>query len=277
MKIAILSGKGGTGKTFVSVNLAASINNMAYIDCDVEAPDGELFLKPIIEEIRDVSVAIPSIKEEKCMGCKACVTHCKFNALAFIREKPILFKEVCHSCGLCEEVCPNKAIYPIDRKVGVIKRGKSADTPFLSGLMNIGEASGTPIIKTLLNEVVEKDAVIDCPPGSGCLVTETIRHADYCVVVAEPTRFGEHNLRMIYELVTTLGVPFGVILNKNMDGMNPSEAFCIEHHIPILYRLNYDKRVAVLNANGKIVALEDERYKHVFTSIYKLIKEEVGI
>lgn len=206
MKIAVLSGKGGTGKTLVSVNLASISSNSCYIDCDVEEPNGHLILKPRIENREKVSVKIPTVDDSLCLGCRKCVEFCKFNALAYIKEKLFVFEEICHSCGGCVIVCPQKALSEKDKEVGEIQEGISGKVKVISGIMNIGEETGVAIIKKLLSVSTgeKKHIFIDCPPGSGCSVMESIKDADYCLIVAEPTIYGVHNMKMIYDLVKLL-------------------------------------------------------------------------
>ena len=202
MKVAILSGKGGTGKTLLSVNLAAAATESIYIDCDVEEPNGHLFFKPddIQEEV--ISVKIPMVDDSLCTGCKQCVDFCKFNALAYAK-KLIIFEEVCHFCGGCMLVCPEKALTEKDKVIGKVQKGTSRQVEVFTGILNTGEVSGIPIIKKLLDKnrkERDKMTFIDCPPGSACVVMESIKDADYCILVAEPTLFGVHNLNMVYEL-----------------------------------------------------------------------------
>lgn len=290
MNIAVLSGKGGTGKTLLSVNMAAASESATYIDCDVEEPNGYLFFKPeeIIEE--NVSVKIPEVNKELCSGCRKCVDFCKFNALAFIKKAPIVFGDICHSCGGCSLLCPENAITEKDKVIGKIEKGKSQGIDVYTGILNTGEVSGVPIIEKLLEEnrkyssngelsnnieENEKLSIIDCPPGSACIVMESIKDVDFCVLVAEPTAFGAHNLEMVYELVSLFGKPFGVVLNKCLDGENPSEEFCKEKGIKILGRVPFEKELGGLNSNAKIAARESERYNKLFKNILETVKGEV--
>ena len=290
MNIAVLSGKGGTGKTLLSVNMTAASESATYIDCDVEEPNGYLFFKP--EEIvgENVSVKIPEVDKELCSGCRKCVDFCKFNALAFIKMAPIVFGDICHSCGGCSLLCPENAITEKDKVIGKIEKGKSQGIDVYTGILNTGEVSGVPIIEKLFEENRksssngevsnniegnEKLSIIDCPPGSACIVMESIKDADFCVLVAEPTAFGAHNLEMVYELVSLFGKPFGVVLNKCLDGENPSEEFCKEKGIKILGRVPFEKELGELNSNAKIAARESERYNKLFKNILETVKGEV--
>lgn len=277
MKVAVLSGKGGTGKTFIAVNLAAIADKSTYIDCDVEAPNGYLFLKPEQVEEVPVEVFIPQVDQAKCKGCRVCEAFCQFNAIAFIREKPLVFDTICHSCGGCTLLCPHHAMMEVSKKIGVIQKGQRAHVKCVSGLMEIGEASGVPIIEKLLEEVVQEEdlVIIDCSPGSGCLVMESVKEADYCLLVAEPTVFGAHNLEMVHELVSVLDKPFGVVLNKVVEGQtNPSEVFCTKHQLPILAQFPFDEQVAKLGAEGEMISLCKEDIGQAFKTLLQSVRKE---
>ncbi len=271
MKIAVLSGKGGTGKTLVSVNLAAVIKNSVYIDCDVEEPNGHLFFKPEGVERQRVAVKTPLVDFEKCNGCRICVDFCKFNALAYIGNKVKVFDEICHSCGGCAQFCPEGAITEQDKLIGQIEIGKSEDVKVVTGILNTGEATGVPIIKGLLEYAQADEAltVIDCPPGSACIVMESIKDADYCILVAEPTLFGVHNLNMVYDLVKLFNKPFGVVLNKCLEGDNPAEQYCDEKNICVLGKIPFNKELGTMNSNGLIVARESQEYHEIFDKLMK--------
>ncbi|MCK9479464.1 MAG: ATP-binding protein [Firmicutes bacterium] len=277
MKIAVLSGKGGTGKTLVSVNLAAIAKQAMYIDCDVEEPNGHLFFKPTDLSEKAVTTNVPLVDSKLCDGCKKCVEFCKFNALAYTAKNLIVFNEVCHFCGGCIIVCPQKALTAKERTIGKIQRGISRNVAVHTGIMNTGEASGIPIIEKLLtygSSKQDKQIFIDCPPGSACIVMETIKDADYCILTAEPTIFGAHNLKMVYELVKLFKKPFGVVLNKCLDGENPSEDFCIEKDIKILCRIPFDNELGALNSNAEIAVWKSKRYHDLFSHLYEVVLKE---
>jgi MinD superfamily P-loop ATPase len=275
--IAVLSGKGGTGKTLVSVNLAAVAPKSIYIDCDVEEPNGHLFFKPQITSEEDIKVKIPFINDRLCNGCRKCVDFCKFNAIAFTKNIPYIFEQICHSCGGCAMLCPKKAITEREKTIGKIQKGVSGNVTVITGILNTGEASGIPIIKKLLDKHISDENLpifIDCPPGSACIVMESIRNADYCILVAEPTIFGVHNLNMVYDLVRLFNKPYGVVLNKCLANENPAEKFCIEKNITILSHIPFDNELGMLNSNAKIVVRENMRYKMLFESILKTVMKE---
>ncbi len=277
MRIAVLSGKGGTGKTLLSVNLAAAADKSVYIDCDVEEPNGHLFFKPENIQSKRITVRIPYVKDEMCNGCRECVNFCKFNALAYIKGKLKVFDRICHSCGGCMLICPRGALSEKERDIGTVQKGTSGNTKVITGILNIGEASGIPIIKGLLEEAsgAQDPVFVDCPPGSACIVMESIKDADYCVLAAEPTLFGVHNLNMVYRLVRLFGKPHGVVLNKCLEGENPAENFCIEKGIKIIGRIPFDRELGTLNSEAKIAAREDKTYGDMFSSLLQTIAKEV--
>lgn len=277
IKIAVLSGKGGTGKTLVSVNLAAVADRATYIDCDVEEPNGHLFFKPQSVSSQEMTVKIPVVNEELCTGCKTCVEFCKFNALSYINNRLLIFTDICHSCGGCILFCPEKALVERDKAIGVVKKGTWKHVNVWTGELNTGEPVGIPIIQELLKNIkdIEKATLIDCPPGSACVVMESIQDADYCILVAEPTLFGVHNLNMVYELVKLFKKPHGVVLNKCQEGDNLAEQFCLEKGIKILGRIAFDQELGFLNSKGQIVAEEDPTYQKLFSLLLERVREEV--
>ena len=253
MRVAVLSGKGGAGKTFTAVNLAVGAGRSVYVDCDVEEPNGRLFLQPEQTETRKVFTLVPSFDPARCTGCRACVDFCRFNALIYIKEQPMLFPEICHSCGGCALVCPEHAVTEIQRPVGILELGHRGDVKTITGVLNQGEASGVPVIQAALDES-RKDSrftVIDCPPGSACSVMESVQGADFCLLVAEPTAFGFHNFRMVQELVSLLHKPHAVIINKaDREPYEPLEQFLTDRNIPVWARIPYDPEVAAVCSDG---------------------------
>ncbi|NLY36773.1 MAG: AAA family ATPase [Tissierellia bacterium] len=278
MKIAVLSGKGGTGKTFLSVNLAAVAKKSIYLDCDVEEPNGYLFLKPVDEGKKDIKVLIPVVDEKLCNGCKKCVDFCAFNALAYTGRELMIFEKICHSCGGCKLVCPEKALSEKERAIGRVKKGRTGEILVYTGILNPGEASGTMIIDALLEEVKDEEGLvfIDAPPGSACVVMESIKDADYCILVAEPSIFGVHNLEMVHELVELFKKPFGVVLNKCTDGENPSEIYCLEKDIKVLGKIPFSYELGALTSAGEIVANKNKEYYKLFSALLKEVQDEAA-
>lgn len=277
MKIAVLSGKGGTGKTLLAVNLAATANGATYVDCDVEEPNGHLFFKPSNIKSEEIPVKIPHVDEELCNGCRTCVDFCNFNALAYIVNKLLVFEDVCHSCGGCSLLCPEKALSEKEKVIGQVQRGASEDVTVITGILNTGEASGIPVIKKSLSYAFKNQntTLIDCPPGSACIVMDSIKDADYCILVAEPTLFGVHNLGMVHELVKLFNKPHGAVLNKCLDGENPAEKYCLDNDIKILGKIPFDNELGTINSNALIAARENKEYRHLFAKLLQTVTKEV--
>ena len=270
MKIACLSGKGGAGKTLTAVNLAAVSKKAVCIDCDVEEPNGRLFLKPASVREKITNVLLPEFDEAKCDGCKKCVDICRFHALIYIKDKPVVFSEVCHSCGGCELVCPNGAVTETKKPIGRLEIGTCGNVRVVTGILNPGEASGIPVIREALKQA-DGLTIIDCPPGSACSVMESVTEADYCILVAEPTAFGFHNFKMVYELVTLMGKACGVVINKQDEPYEPLERFCENHGLSVLARIPYSKDIAALASKGELVCESSESIRRIFEEILEKI------
>lgn len=284
MRVAVLSGKGGTGKTFVSVNLAAVAGGridmpggVVYVDCDVEEPNGRLFLKPTGVRTEAVGVRVPVFDADRCTGCRACVDFCHFNALLFLGDRPSVFTEICHSCGGCTLVCPTGAVDEEERPVGVVEEGERGPIHTVTGVLNVGEASGVPVIRAATKAGFDRNApltVVDCPPGSSCPVMESVLEADYCVLVSEATAFGFHNFKMVHELVHVLGKPCGVVINKADVTYRELEEYCREHDLPVLARIPYSERVADEVAHGKVASEIDPKCSETFDALLDALYED---
>ncbi len=267
-KIAVLSGKGGSGKTFVSTNLSNIINGSTYLDCDVEEPNGHIFFdKAKLTDEKKVYRIIPEFDSDKCIGCRECVEFCKFSALAFIKDTPILFDEVCHSCGGCQLVCKYGAIKNVKKEVGSINIYDNKNNKIVSGKMEIGEASSISIIDEVLKQA-NNTTIIDCPPGSACSTMESIKDANYCILVTEPTIFSLHNIQMIVELVELFKIPYGFLINKSEDSLD----YIIEDYIksinkPLLLKIPFSKEIAKLNSQGTLITNKDSNEKELFIQL----------
>ena len=278
MKIAVASGKGGTGKTTVSTNLALSLDNVQYLDCDVEEPNSAIFLKPVIEEKLPVEIPVPVIDEEKCDYCRKCVKMCAFNALVVLGEKALFFPELCHGCGGCTWICPQKAITEQDRIIGTVEKGHAGKIEFIQGLLNVGEPMAPPIIKKQRSYIKDgKTVILDSPPGPSCPVIETIRETDFCALVTEPTPFGLNDLVLAVETVREIGVPFGVIINQHGIGDDAVDRYCNTEGIEILMRIPWDRRIAEAYSKGEpAVELFPEMkkdFQQVFSRIQDIVRQ----
>ncbi len=276
MIISVASGKGGTGKTTVATNLALSVGNAQFIDCDVEEPNANIFLKTKIKEHEDVSVNIPKIDKIKCNFCGKCSEFCVYNALAVVPSKILVFPELCHSCGGCELVCPKDAVSWNKRVIGRIEHGQAGDIDFYHGLLNVGEMQAVPVIKALKRKVDKsKHVIIDVSPGTSCPVIESISGSDYCILVTEPTPFGLHDLKLAVDVVRHMYIPFGVIINRDGVGDKKVELYCQNEKIPVLLKIPERKKTAYLYSKGIALASESHEWHEMFGMVFNRIKGEV--
>ncbi len=271
MNIAILSGKGGTGKTTVSTNLALALK-FNYIDCDVEEPNGFLFLKPEIHIIEKVMVGYPIIDDDKCIACGACIEACQFNALAKVNDDILLFQKLCHSCGACRIACGYDAITYHKREIGKLESGKTSGIECIRGILNIGEPIAVPVIRQLLQNLPDGGNIIDCQPGTSCNVVNSLRYADSAILVTEPTKFGLHDLRLAVELVRMFEIPFGVIINKDDGRENEVKEYCDKENICILGVIPYRRDIAREYSKGDILYHNPE-HKSIFDELASKAKE----
>lgn len=276
MIISVASGKGGTGKTTVATNLALSIGKTQFIDCDVEEPNANIFLKAKIKEHEDVSVSTPEMDKEKCDYCGKCSEFCVYNALAVVPSDVLVFPELCHSCGGCELVCPKDAVSWNERIIGRLEHGQVEDIDFYHGLLNVGEMQAVPVIKALKRKVDKsKNVIIDVPPGTSCPVIESISGSDYCILVTEPTPFGLHDLKLAVEVTRHLNIPFGVIINRDGIGDRKVELYCKNENIPVLLKIPERRKIAHLYSKGIILASEVYEWHEMFGLVFNRIQEEV--
>ena len=281
MKIAVASGKGGTGKTTVSVSLALSLDNVQFLDCDVEEPNASIFLKPEINEKFLVEIPVPEVNEEKCDYCRKCAQLCAFNALVVLAEKVLFFPEMCHGCGGCSYICPQQAITEKNREIGVVERGRAGDIDFIQGILNIGEPMAPPIIKKERSLIdPSKTVILDAPPGTSCPVIETIRATDFCILVTEPTPFGLNDLKLAVETVREINVPFGVVINQHGIGDDAVEHYCNREAVPILMRIAWDRRIAEGYSKGipMVTVLPELKndFRNIFSSIQTTLQQCSG-
>jgi len=276
MIISVASGKGGTGKTTVATNIALSIENAQFLDCDVEEPNANIFLHATIKEHEDVSVSIPEIDKEKCDYCGKCSEFCAYNALAVVHSKVLVFPELCHSCSGCELICPKDAITWREKVIGRIEHGQNEVIDFYHGLLNVGEAQAIPVIKALKRKIYKNmNVIIDVPPGTSCPVIESINGSDYCILVTEPTPFGLHDLKLAVEVVRHMRIPFGVIINRDGIGDNRVEVYCKKEHITVLLKIPESQNIASLYSEGIALANESHEWKEIFGLVFNRIQEQV--
>jgi len=257
IRIAVASGKGGTGKTTIATNLAIALAErgmgVAYVDCDVEEPNGHIFLKPAIQQRREVSIPVPEVDETRCTLCGACGRACRYSAIVVLPQKVLTFSKLCHGCGGCTLACSEGAIREVPRVTGFVEEGVSGQVTFLQGMLNIGEAMAPPVIRAVL-ACAPKDCtvVIDAPPGTSCPVIESVKTADVILLVTEPTPFGLNDLKLAVEMVRDLGLPFGVAVNRAGIGDNAVFDYCAEERIPVLLEIPNNRAIARAYSRGEM-------------------------
>jgi len=313
MIITVASGKGGTGKTTVAVSLALSITadrqdladqdltdkrsvnpaqsesvnpaNPLFLDCDVEEPNAALFLRPTIQERREVGQMIPEVDFEKCTYCGRCAEVCQYHAIAVVGEKVLVFPELCHGCGSCSLNCPTGAIHEVLDVIGTIERGWAGPVEFAQGTMNVGEPMAVPIIRQLKQWAIPPDAstglggtpgdrpvILDASPGTACPVVESMRGAEFVLMVTEPTPFGLHDLRLAVEVARDeLGLPVGVVINRDGVGDQGVDEYCTAESIPILMRIPLDRRIAEAYSDGETLVEALPEYRGQFQNLYAAI------
>jgi MinD superfamily P-loop ATPase len=277
MIISIASGKGGTGKTTVSTNLAFSIGkNVKLLDCDVEEPNSHLFLNPKIEINEPVFAPIPLIDKKKCNLCKKCAEICRFKAIAVVGKIVLTFPELCHGCGGCMEICPEKAITETYRKLGEVEKGSAKNIDFVHGRLRIGEAMSPPLIKKV-KEYAEshKINIIDAPPGTSCPVITAMKDTDFVLMVTEPTPFGLHDLKLAVEAVKILNIPRGLIINRSDIGNNDVRDYAKKENLKILMEIPFDRKIAEIYSTGGLIVEHMPEWKDRFLNLYKKIEKIV--
>ncbi len=277
LRIGVASGKGGTGKTTIAVSLAQALarsgEEVAFVDCDVEEPNGHIFLRPQIIESREVAVRVPVIDHDRCTGCGKCREICKYNAIAVVKEKAIVFEDLCHSCGGCALVCPENAISEKEKAIGTVERGKSEEIAFARGVLNVGEPSPTGLIKAVKKSLKRGITIFDSPPGTSCPVIATVKDCDYCVLVTEPTPFGLYDLDLMVAVAEELDLRSGIVINKDTAWGKEVEKYARGKNIPILMKIPLKREIASMYSKGISLCDGDRHWQQEFENLYMRIIE----
>ena len=267
LTVAVASGKGGTGKTLVAINLAVAAarsgSPVTLVDCDADAPNDALFLPTTSPQVREVTVPVPVVNPDACTLCGACRSVCAYGAIRILGGAVMVFPELCHNCGACVKVCRPGALREEPARIGEVEWGSvaagvasPAGVDVVTGTLDIGEVKTPTIIRSARKqaEVLRRAlTVLDAPPGVACAAVAAVRGADVLVLVTEPTPFGLHDLELAVELGRGIGIPLGVVVNRDTGTASEVDAFCEREGIPVLVRIPFDRRVAEVYASGGLV------------------------
>lgn len=293
MILAIASGKGGTGKTTVAVNLAWALGaGVRLLDCDVEEPNAHLFLRGTTRRKEIVSIPVPCVDESRCDGCGECGRFCVYHAIVSFGSTPLVFPEMCHGCGGCARVCPPKAIHEADQRIGVVETVYTENVTLIQGRLDVGVAMAPPLIRAVKARLRPARArpgmaggsfsgadgygglaILDAPPGTSCPVIVTLRGTDFVALVTEPTPFGLHDLKLAVDMVRELRVPCGVVVNRLGIGDDRVHAFCGKEGIPILLEIPDDRRIAEAYSRGELIVEALPEYRNLFVTLFSKVEQ----
>ena len=240
------------------------------MDCDVEEPNGHIFLKPDIKTSLDISLPVPEVDLDKCTGCGLCGQICEFSAIVSVKSQALTFADLCHGCGGCTLVCPEEAIREVPRVIGVLEKGTGGDIGFVHGRLRIGEALSPPLIRRVKETEIDSSiTIIDAPPGASCPAVEAVRNVDSVILVAESTPFGLHDLKIAVEMLSQMNLPLGVVINREGMGDDGVEKYCTQSDIPIYGKIPDDRAIAEAYSRGETIITACPELKSLFTEIYE--------
>jgi len=270
-RLAVASGKGGTGKTTVAVGLALASGGATLLDCDVEAPNAHILLGTQPKDIEDVEIPYPVVDHERCTLCRKCAEFCTYHALLTMNQRVILLEDLCHGCGGCSIVCPEKAISEERRSIGKVQYSQAHGVALYTGVVNIGVPSVTPVVDAVKGHLSEGVNILDAPPGTGCPVVATVADVDFVLLVTEPTPFGLQDLRMAVSLLRALNLPMGVVINKDGIGDDRVDRYCSDEGIEILERIPYSKKIAREYSSGRHFLLGQREWLPRFRDLLEVL------
>ncbi|MBN2345251.1 MAG: ATP-binding protein [Candidatus Aminicenantes bacterium] len=280
MILAIASGKGGTGKTTLAVNLARACGfPLQLLDCDVEEPNAHLFLPGGTATEETVTIRVPEVDESLCDGCGECSRFCAYHAIVSTGAKALVFPEMCHGCGGCIKVCPRRAIREVPRRIGTVEKRQAGNVSLVTGRLDVGSVLAPALIRAVkARRDLSRAAVIDAPPGTSCPVITAVRGADYVLLVTEPTPFGLHDLRLAVDTVREIALPFAVVLNRAGSGDDRVQRYCTDAGVPILLEIPDDRRIAEAYSRGRLLVEELPEYRERFAALARqlLLSESSG-
>ena len=276
MILSMASGKGGTGKTTVAVNMALSVSEnqkLQFLDCDVEGPNAHFFIKAELDKEKIAYLPCPEIDENKCTFCGRCAEICAYNALAVLKESVLTFPELCHGCGACKLFCPEDAIKEIGRRIGVIQKGHAGNIFFISGKLDVGQAMSPPLIRQIKKMIDhQQDVILDVPPGTSCPMVEAVKGSDHTLLVTEPTPFGLNDLKLSVDTLRQMEIPFSVVLNRSRSASSIIHEYCRKEKIPLVMEIPLDRKIAEAYSKGEALVDIDPSYKIRFLALFKSLK-----
>jgi len=280
VRLCVASGKGGTGKTLVSTSLAEVMSGserVQFLDCDVEAPNAHLFLRPVVRQRVPVTVPVPRVDETACSHCGKCARACRFNAIASLPDSTVVYADLCHSCGVCVSVCPERALEETEREIGFVEVGAAEGIAFVRGEVNVGEPRGSAVIAAVKSWASpSSDTILDAPPGTSCPVVETMRGCDFVLLVTEPTPFGLSDLRLAVQTTRAMGLPAAVVVNRDGVGDDRVDRFCESEGIPVWARIPHDRRIAETYARGRMALRVAPELREAIETIAGRLRERAA-